>query len=140
MVQDAEEHAADDKKRKELVEVRNAADSLVYTTEKSLADYGDKVESSDKEAIETELAALKEAMEAEDVEAIKAKTESLSQVAMKLGEAMYQASQDEAATADEGGDGPGAAGPDGEAKAEDVVDADFEEVDDDQAGKDKKSA
>ncbi len=140
MVQDAEEHAAEDKERKELVEVRNAADSLVYTTEKSLADYGDKVEPSDKEAIETELAALKEAMEAEDVEAIKAKTESLSQVAMKLGEAMYKASQDEAASAAEGGDGPDAAGPDGEAKAEDVVDADFEEVDDDQAGKDKKSA
>ncbi len=140
MVQDAEEHAAEDKERKELVEVRNAADSLVYTTEKSLADYGDKVEPADKEAIETELAALKEAMEAEDVEAIKAKTESLSQVSMKLGEAMYQASQDEAAAAAEGGDGPDAAGPDGEAKAEDVVDADFEEVDDDQAGKDKKSA
>ncbi len=139
MVQDAEEHAAEDKERKELVEVRNAADSLVYTTEKSLADYGDKVEVADKEAIETELAALKEAMEAEDVEAIKAKTESLSQVAMKLGEAMYKASQDEAAAA-EGGDGPDAAGPDGDTKAEDVVDADFEEVDDDQAGKDKKSA
>jgi len=120
---------------KELVEVRNAADSLVYTTEKSLADYGDKVEPADKEAIETELTALKEAMEAEDVEAIKAKTESLSQVAMKLGEAMYKASQDEAATAAEGGDGPDAAGPDGEAKAEDVVDADFEEV-----GDEKKSA
>jgi len=140
MVQDAEEHAAEDKERKELVEVRNAADSLVYTTEKSLADYGDKVEPADKEAIETELAALKEAMEADDVEAIKAKTESLSQVSMKLGEAMYQASQAEAAAAAEGGDGPDAAGPDGEAKAEDVVDADFEEVDDDQAGKDKKSA
>jgi molecular chaperone DnaK len=139
MVQDAEEHAAEDKERKELVEVRNAADSLVYTTEKSLTDYGDKIEVADKEAIETELAALKEAMEAGDVEAIKAKTESLSQVAMKLGEAMYKASQDEAAAA-EGGDGPDAAGPDGEASAEDVVDADFEEVDDDQAGKDKKSA
>jgi molecular chaperone DnaK len=139
MVQDAEEHAAEDKERKELVEVRNAADSLVYTTEKSLTDYGDKIEVADKEAIETELAALKEAMEAEDVEAIKAKTESFSQVAMKLGEAMYKASQDEAAAA-EGGDGPDAAGPDGEASAEDVVDADFEEVDDDQAGKDKKSA
>jgi molecular chaperone DnaK len=141
MVQDAEEHAAEDKDRKELVEVRNAADSLVYTTEKSLADYGDKVEVADKEAIETELAALKEAMEAEDVEAIKAKTEALSQVAMKLGEAMYKASQDETAAA-EGGDGPDAdaAGPDGDASAEDVVDADFEEVDDDQAGKDKKSA
>ncbi len=139
MVQDAEEHAAEDKERKELVEVRNAADSLVYTTEKSLADYGDKVEVSDKEAIETELTALKEAMEAEDVEAIKAKTESLSQASMKLGEAMYKASQEEAAAA-EGGDGPDASGPDGETKAEDVVDADFEEVDDDQAGKDKKSA
>jgi len=129
MVKDAEEHAAEDQKRKALVEARNIADSLVYSTEKSLKEYGDKVGSAEKSAIETDLAALKEAVKADDVEAIKAKTEALSQSSMKLGEAMYKASQETAA-----GDG-GEAGA-SEAKGDDVVDADFEEVDDDK----KKSA
>ena len=129
MVKDAEAHAEDDKKRREVVEARNVADSLIYSTEKSLGEYGDKVSPEDKEAIETELAALKSAIEKEDADEIKAKTESLSQVSMKLGEAMYQASQEEAATSAEqptgnGGDGAGGG-------ADDVVDADFEEVDDD---------
>ena len=136
MVKEAEAHAAEDKKRKELVEARNVADSLIYTTEKSLKDYGDKVDAAEKEAIETELAALKEAVGEEDVEAIKAKTESLSQASMKLGEAMYRASQEEAGAAE--GNGAEAPGEGGAAnKSEDVVDADFEEVDDDRAGKDK---
>jgi len=129
MVKDAEEHAAEDQKRKALVEARNIADSLMYTTEKSLKDYGDKVGGEEKSAIETDLAALKEAVTGEDVEAIKAKTEALSQSSMKLGEAMYKASQ-EAGDEDAGSDGtPGE-------KGDDVVDADFEEVDDDK----KKSA
>ena len=135
MVKEAEEHAADDKVRKEMVEARNAADSLVYTTEKSLKDYGDKVEAADKTAIESALAELKEAMQGEDAEAIKAKTEALSQASMKLGEAMYRASQEEASA----GDGAEAAadGANGASADENVVDADFEEVDDDSAGKDK---
>jgi molecular chaperone DnaK len=140
MVQEAEEHAVDDQKRKEMVEARNSADSLVYTTEKSLTDYGDKIDAADKGAIETALAELKEAMEGEDVEAVKAKTETLSQVSMKLGEAMYRASQEEAAAGDgaAAADADGANGADGQkAEEENVVDADFEEVDDESAGKDE---
>jgi molecular chaperone DnaK len=131
MVKDAEEHAAEDQKRKALVEARNVADSLVYTTEKSLKEYGDKVGGNEKSAIETDLAALKEAVAAEDVELIKAKTEALSQSSMKLGEAMYKASQ-EAEAGEQAADAAGASGE----KGDDVVDADFEEVDDDK----KKSA
>ncbi|MBT5810374.1 MAG: molecular chaperone DnaK [Rhodospirillaceae bacterium] len=128
MVQDAEAHAEDDKKRRELIEVRNAADSMVYTTEKNIGEYGDQIPEEDKAAIETDLAALKEAMETDDVEAIKTTTATLTQSSMKLGEAMYKASQ-------EGGeDGP--APDDAAAAPEDgVVDADFEEVDDDKKDK-----
>jgi molecular chaperone DnaK len=131
MVKDAEEHAAEDQKRKEMVEARNIADSLVYTTEKSLSEYGDKVGADEKGAIETDLAALKEAIAAEDVDEIKAKTEALSQSSMKLGEAMYKASQE----AEAGEEAAGDAGASDD-KGDDVVDADFEEVDDDK----KKSA
>ena len=133
MVKDAEEHAADDQKRKEMVEARNQADSLVYTTEKSLSEFGDKIEADEKTAIETGIADLKAAMEGDDADAIKAKTEALSQASMKLGEAMYRASQEEAAAAE----GPSAEGDDGGTGADDVVDADFEEVDDDAERKDK---
>ena len=133
MVKDAEEHAADDQKRKEMVEARNQADSLVYTTEKSLAEFGDKIEADEKTAIETGIAELKEAMEGDDADAIKTKTEALSQASMKLGEAMYRASQEEAAAGDE----PLADGDAESAAADDVVDADFEEVDDDAERKDK---
>jgi molecular chaperone DnaK len=134
MVQDAEEHAADDQKRKETVEARNIADSLIYTTEKSLKEYGDQVGPDEKGAIETDLAALKEAVAGEDVDAIKEKTEALSQSSMKLGEAMYKASQE---SADGGDDTPGDGGTDD--SGENVVDADFEEVDDENGDK-KKSA
>ena len=130
MVKDAEAHAEEDKKKKELVEARNHGEALVHSTEKSLTDYGDKVSEADKSAIEAAVADLKSVMEGEDVEAIQAKTQALSQAAMKLGEAMYQASQAGA----EGMEGAAAEG--GPEKNEDVVDADFEEVDDDK----KKSA
>ncbi len=135
MVKDAEAHAAEDKERRALVEAKNQAEALVHSTEKSLKDYGDKVSAEDKGAIETALTDLKSAMEGSDVEAIKEKTNALAQASMKLGEAMYAASQADAAGP--GGEAPGgeAAG-DGQAKNEDVVDADFEEVDDDK----KKSA
>ena len=135
MVKDAEEHAAEDKKRKELVEARNMADSLIYTTEKSLKEYGGKIGSAEKGAIEGDLAALKEAVKDDDPAVIKAKTEALSQSSMKLGEAMYKASQETAAGEEAAA---GAGGASGE-KGEGVVDADFEEVDDDKNGK-KKSA
>ncbi|MEX0853560.1 MAG: molecular chaperone DnaK [Bauldia sp.] len=129
MVKDAEAHAAEDKVRRALVEAKNHGEALVHSTEKSLKDYGDKVSQADKSAIEAAVAGLKTTMEGDDAEAIKDKTSALAQAAMKLGEAMYAASQT----------GTGAAGGDssGEQKSEDVVDADFEEVDDDDK---KKSA
>ena len=127
MVKEAEANADADKKRRETVEARNQAESLIHSTEKSVADYGDKVPAEDKAAIEAAIADLKGVLDGEDGEAIKEKTAALAQVSMKLGEAMYKASQDEAEAK--------AAGSDGEAD-DDVVDADFEEVDDD----DKKSA
>ena len=130
MVKDAEAHAEEDKKKKELVEAKNHGEALVHSTEKSLTDYGDKVSEADKSAIEAAVAELKSIMEGDDVEAIQAKTQALAQASMKLGEAMYQASQAGA----EGGEGATAEG--GADKNEDVVDADFEEVDDDK----KKSA
>ena len=125
MVREAEANAAEDKKRKELVEARNQADALIHQTEKSLAEFGDKVGATEKSAIETALADLKAAHEGEDVEAIRAKTQALVQASMKLGEAMYQAQQG----------GAGAPGAEGQPREEGVVDAEFEEVSDD-----KKSA
>ncbi|WP_158813575.1 molecular chaperone DnaK [Methylocapsa sp. S129] len=129
MVKDAELHAADDKKRRELIDVKNHGESLIHDSEKSLKEYGDKVSEADKSAIEGAAAALKSALEGEDVEAIKAKTNDLMQAQMKLGEAMYKAQQ--AAGPSEGAGGPAG----GEAK-DDVIDAEFKEVDDDK----KKSA
>jgi len=135
MVKDAEAHAEDDKKRKEAVEARNHADSLIHSTEKNLKEFGDKVGASEKEAIESAMTALKEAMDGDDADAIKAKTEALAEASMKLGEAMYKASQAEGEGAPEGGDA--AAGEDQAASGDDVVDAEFEEVDPDKGG-DKK--
>jgi molecular chaperone DnaK len=131
MVKDAESHAADDKVRKELAEAKNHADAMVHATEKALSEHGTKVGEVERRAIEDGLAALKEAVKSEDVEDIKAKTNTLAQASMKLGEAMYAQSQAGAAE----GAAPGGAG---EAKKEDVVDAEFTEVDDDKNK--KKSA
>src|SRR6188768_132899 len=129
MVKDAEANAEADKKRRALVEARNQAESLVHSSEKSLKEYGDKVAEADRTAISDAIAALKTAAEGDDVEAINARTQTLAEVSMKLGQAMYEASQKEAAEADAKAD----AAKDGS----DVVDADFEEIDED--GK-KKSA
>ncbi len=135
MVKDAESHAEDDKKRRELVEARNNGEALIHSTEKSLSEYGEKIGESEREGITTAIDALKEALAGEDLEVIKSRTNDLMQASMKLGEAMYQASQEgEGADAGEAGEG--------EAKAksdEDVIDADFEEVDDEDDDK-KKSA
>ncbi len=129
MVKDAEQHAAEDKKRREAVDAKNHGESLVHDAEKSLKEYGDKVSAADKSAIEAAIAALKTSLEGDDVEAIKARTNDLMQAQMKLGEAMYKASQ---AAGPEGAAGaPGHEGP-----KDDVIDADFREVDDDK----KKSA
>ncbi len=132
MVKDAEAHATEDKKRREEVEAKNQADALVHTTEKSLKDYGDKVSAADRTAIENAIAELKEALKGDDVDAIRSKAQVLAQASMKLGEAMYAAQK-------QGGDGDAGGAPgDSGAKKEDVVDAEFTEVDDDK--KNKKSA
>jgi molecular chaperone DnaK len=131
MVKDAEAHAADDKKRRAFVEAKNQAEALVHQTEKSLKEYGDKVAAPDRTAIENALSDLKEALKGEDAGAIQAKAQSLAQVSMKLGEAMYASQQQ---GGQPGGDAGGSSGETG--KKEDVVDAEFTEVDDDK----KKSA
>ena len=133
MVKDAESHAEDDKKRRELVEARNSGEALIHSTEKSLSEFGEKIGESEREGITTAIDALKEALAGEDLEVIKSRTNDLMQASMKLGEAMYQASQEGEGAADSG---------EGETKAkadEDVIDADFEEVDDQDDDK-KKSA
>ncbi len=118
MVQEAEAHKADDDKRKAAVEARNHADAAIHTTEKALAEHGDKISAEDKTAIEAAVADLKAALESDDAEAISTKTQTLLQASMKLGEAMYKAQTGEAASGEE-------------AKPDDgVVDAEFEEVDD----------
>ena len=129
MVREAAEHAEEDKKRRAAIEARNHADSLVYSTEKSLKEYGDKVAAADKAAIEQAVTELKAVLESDDAETIKTRTDALAQVSMKLGEAMYKA-QAEAAGGAPGGEQPRQQGGEG------VVDAEFEEVDDDR----KKSA
>ena len=116
MVKEAEANAAADKARKDLVEAQNAADSLIHSTEKALADHGDKVEADVKTAIETALADLKTAREGTDAEDIRAKTNTLVQASMKLGEAMYAAQQGTPAEGQPADDG--------------VVDAEFEDVSD----------
>jgi len=128
MVKDAEANAESDKKRKALVEARNQAEALIHSSEKSLKDYGDKVSETDRTAIADAIAALKAATEGDDADDIQAKSQTLAEVSMKLGQAMYEASQKEAAEADAKADA---------AKDSDVVDADFEEIDDDDK---KKSA
>ncbi len=127
MQQDAEKHADEDRKRKELIEAKNNADSLLYTAEKSLREVGDKVDSETKSKVEAAIEKLKKTMEGDDAEAIKAATEELSQASHKVAEAMYsQASQQQAGgTAGEAGESGESAG---KSEDEDVVDADYEEV------------
>ncbi|NNM73439.1 molecular chaperone DnaK [Enterovirga aerilata] len=125
MVKEAEAHAAEDKKRRELVEARNQGEAMIHATEKSVAEHGDKVEAADKSAIESAIAALRTALAGEDVEAIRARTNDVMQASMKLGEAMYKASQAEAAAS--AANEPGTGGP----KKDDVVDADFQDVEED---------
>ena len=124
MVKEAEANATEDKKRRETVEARNQADTLIHSTEKTIKDLGDKVQAGDKSAIESAIADLKGVMDSGDAATIKAKSDALSQVAMKLGEALYK-NQQEAGAA-------GATADAGAAQAEPgVVDAEFSEVKDD---------
>ncbi len=131
MVKDAEAHAEDDKKRREVVEAKNQAEALMHSTERTLSEYGSKLSEADKSTIDSAMAELKTALEGDDPEAIKEKADALAKASMKLGEAMYQASQ--AA----GGGEAGEAGGEAPEAGEGVVDAEFEEVKDDE---DKKSA
>jgi molecular chaperone DnaK len=124
MVKDAEANAAEDKKRREAVDAKNHADALVHSTEKALAEHGSKIEESERRAIEDAVGDLKEALKGDDAEAIKAKTNTLAQASMKLGEAMYKQQAESDAKKD--------------AAKDDVVDAEFTEVDDDKNN--KKSA
>jgi molecular chaperone DnaK len=130
MVKDAEAHAAEDKKRKATVEARNRAEALTHETEKQLKEHGDKLGAADKQAIETAIAELKSVTGSDDADAIKAKTDALAQASYKLGEAMYKSQQ--AGGAGAAADGNGAAG--GASGKEGVVDADFEEVDENRKG------
>jgi molecular chaperone DnaK len=133
MVKEAESHASDDKARKERVELNNQADSLVYATEKDLNEHGDKIEEADKAQVEADIAALREVMEGDDAELLKTRIESLSQSSMKLGEAMYKAQQEGEAQPGDMPDMEAEPSQAGEDPA--VVDADFEEVEDDQKDK-----
>ncbi|MEM9471111.1 MAG: molecular chaperone DnaK [Pseudomonadota bacterium] len=129
MVKDAESHAEEDKKNKEMVEAKNHGEALIHSTEKSLSEHGDKISEADRSAVTAAIDDLKSALEGDSAEEIQTKTNTLSQAAMKLGEAMYQAQAEAAAEADsESGEG-------GDAPEEDIVDADFEEVRDDEDDK-----
>ena len=125
MVQDAEANAEEDRNRRELAEARNQAEGLIHTTERQLEEHGDKIGADDRTAIEGALQAAKDVKDGEDAAAIQEKTAALAAAAMKLGEAMYAAQQEEAGGGPDGPDAGGASGGD-----DGVVDADFEEVDD----------
>ena len=125
LVKDAEMHGEEDRKRRELVDAKNMADSLVYSTEKSIKEAGDKLDASGKADIDQAISNLKKAMETENTEEIKRLTEELTQASHKLAEAMYaQASQQQSQQGAAGGQETGEEAP----KDDDVVDADFEEV------------
>ena len=131
MVKDAEANADSDKARREAVEAKNSAETLIDSTEKSLKEHEDKVSAEDKEAIENAIGELKSAVETDDTEEIASKTQALAEVSMKMGQAIYEAqsSEEEASAA---ADAAAHAAAD-----ENVVDADFEEIDDED---EKKSA
>jgi molecular chaperone DnaK len=135
MVKDAEDHAEEDKKRRAMVERHNQAETLIHTTEKPLSEHGDKVSEEEKKAIEDAISDLKTELagdtEGENEEGVTKKIEALAQASMKLGEAVYKASQEAEASAAEGGADGGDGGADAsqESAEDNVVDADFEEVD-----------
>ena len=124
MVQDAEENAESDKAKKDLVEAKNQAEGLIHSTEKSIEEHGDKVDPSTIEAMELSMKALKEVLESDDAEKIKARSQDLTEASMKLGEAIYKAEAEKNPAESEAGD-------DNVNKDDgDIVDADFEDLDD----------
>ena len=125
MVKDAEAHAEEDRKLKELVDVRNQAENMIHATEKSVTDLAEQVTEDEKKEIESRIADLREVLSGEDKEAIEAKLQALTESSGKLAERAYaQASSDEGGAADASGSSEAPAG-------DDVVDAEFEEVKDD---------
>jgi molecular chaperone DnaK len=129
MTRDAEAHAEEDKKRKELVEAKNSGDSMIYATEKSLKEVGDKVDAETKSKVEEGIEKLKKALETDDIDAIKTANEELTQASHKLAEIMYSQASQQQQQADAAGDAGGDAGGGAEKKDDDdVVDADYEEV------------
>ncbi|MBW2469174.1 MAG: Hsp70 family protein, partial [Deltaproteobacteria bacterium] len=128
LIKDAELHAEEDKSKRELVEARNSADALIYSTEKSISELGDKVDSETKTSVEAAITQLRKAMEGENTAEIKRASDELTKTSHKLAEAMYQkaSKSEQQAGAEAGGQAAGDAG----AADEDVVDADFEEVKD----------
>ena len=143
MVREAEQHADEDKRQRELAETRNHAEALIHSTEKNLKEYGDKIAENERQPIEADIAALKSVKDSDDVADISAKVETLTQSSMKLGEAMYRA-QSEAgpeggeAESEGGAFDPAESEPGGDADkgtVDDIVDADFEEMDDDKKNK-----
>jgi molecular chaperone DnaK len=131
MVKEAEQFADEDKKRKAVVEARNQADSLIHSTEKQLAEHGDKVSAEVKAEIEAALAEAKTAIEGDDAEQMTQKSQALAQAAMKLGQAIYDEQQAQAAPQGEAG---AEAAAESSAAEEDVVDAEFSEVDEENKG------
>jgi molecular chaperone DnaK len=132
MVKDAEAHASEDKRRRELVEAKNNADALIHTTERTLRENAEKIPQGDRQTVEQAVQALKDTLAGENAEEIKSKTEALAQASMKIGEALYKAEQAAQAGAGAGNEGGGSGGQGGGAAGgnDKVVDADFEEVDD----------
>jgi molecular chaperone DnaK len=132
LIKDAELHAEDDKKKRELVDARNMGDALIYSTEKSIKDLGDKVDAATKSNVDAVINRLKKAMEGEDASEIKQLTEELTQASHKLAEAIYKQASQQAGAGEEQAGGAAGASQEKRSKADDdVVDADFEEVKDD---------
>ncbi len=123
MVREAEENAESDKERRELIEAKNQAESMIHSTEKSMEEHADKVDPTTIEAIELAIVALKDDLETDNAAKIKSGVQNVTEAAMKLGEAIYKASQEE------GGDAEPSAADMGEGE-DDIVDADFEDLDD----------
>lgn len=126
LIKEAELHSAEDKKKRELVETRNQADTLIYSTERTMRDMGDKIDARTKQDIETQIEALKKVMERDDIDAIKGQMDQLMQVSHKVAEEAYKRASEQQAAA--GGGTEGAAAESRKKPDEDVVDADFEEV------------
>ena len=130
MVKEAEANASEDQAKKELVESKNQAEALIHSTDQNLKEHGEKISDEDKSAIQTALDELKKVKESDEVSEIKAKTETLAQATMKLGEAMYKAQEASQANSDQASDQSSDESKSSTDESE-VVDADFEEVDED---------